>query len=79
MQFSLILNATHHAEPRAAYAAAAAAVPSDGAMRQMMLVCSPTVELDALGQRTSQHGLRVWMGLRCDAATGGAREGSVEG
>ena len=54
-------------------------VPADGAMRQMMLVCSPTVELATLGQRTSQHGLRVWMGLRCDAATGGAREGSVEG
>lgn len=53
--------------------------PSDGAMRQMMLVCSPTVELDALGQRASQHGLRVCMVWRCDAATGGAREESVEG
>ena len=53
--------------------------PSDGAMRQMMLVCCPTVELDALGQRASQHGLWVWMGLWCDAATGGAHKGSVEG
>ena len=54
-------------------------VPQPGAMRQMMLVCSPTVELDALGQRASQHGLWVWMGLRCDATTGGAHKGSVEG
>ena len=54
-------------------------VPADAGMRQMMLVCSPTVELATLGQRTSQHGLRVCTVWWCDAATGGAREGSVEG
>ena len=54
-------------------------VPADGGMRQMMLVCSPTVELATLGQRTSQHGLQACTVWWCDAATGGAREGSVEG
>ena len=44
-----------------------------------MLVRSPAVELDPSGQRASQHGLRVCTVWRREAATGGAREGSVEG
>ena len=79
MQFSLILSASHHAEPRAAAAAAGTLRRREEVDDVAMLVCSPTVELDALGQRAGQHGLRVWMGLRCDAATGGAHKGSVEG